>query len=64
MSVFRWRGTVLRQFWSSFAIVLVLNQFVVLGSIYLFLFKPAVASFSALAAAWPVLMPAMSSKRQ
>ena len=51
MSLFRWRGTVLRQFWSSFAIVLVLNQFVVLGSMYLFLFKPAVASFSALAAA-------------
>ena len=51
MSVFRWRGTVLRQFWSSFAIVLVLNQFVVLGSMYLFLFKPAVASFSSLAAA-------------
>lgn len=48
MSFFSWRGSVLRQFWSSFAIVLVVNQVAILGGFYLFLFKPAVASFSTL----------------
>lgn len=51
MRFFRWRGGVLRQFWSSFAIVLVLNQVAILGGMYLFLFKPAIASFSTLATA-------------
>lgn len=48
MRLLGWRGSVLRQFWSSFAIVLVLNQVAILGGFYLFLFKPAVASFSTL----------------
>ena len=48
MRLFGWRGSVLRQFWSSFAIVLVVNQIAILGGFYLFLFKPAVASFSTL----------------
>lgn len=51
MRWFGWRGSVLRQFWSSFAIVLVVNQVAILGGFYLFLFKPAVASFSMLAMA-------------
>lgn len=51
MRFLSWRGGVLRQFWSSFAIVLVLNQFAIFGGMYLFLFKPAVASFSTLAIA-------------
>ena len=48
MKLLGWRGGVLRQFWSSFAIVLVLNQVAILGGIYQFLVKPAVASFSTL----------------
>ena len=51
MKLLGWRGGVLRQFWSSFAIVLVLNQIAVLGGMYLFLFKPATASFATLATA-------------
>lgn len=49
--LFTWRGGILRQFWSAFAIVLVFNQFAILGGLYLFLFKPAVASFSTLVSA-------------
>jgi two-component system osmolarity sensor histidine kinase EnvZ len=51
MKLLGWRGGVLGQFWSSFAIVLVVNQLAVLGGMYLFLFKPATASFSTLATA-------------
>ena len=51
MKLLGWRGGVLRQFWSSFAIVLVLNQIAVLGGMYLFLFKPATASFATLVTA-------------
>lgn len=51
MKLFSWRGGVLRQFWSSFAVVLVLNQIAILGGLYLFLFKPAVASFTTLTTA-------------
>lgn len=51
MRFFRWRGGILRQFWSSFAIVLVLNQVAILSGMYVFLFKPAVASFSTLTTA-------------
>lgn len=49
--LFTWRGGILRQFWSAFAVVLVFNQLAILGGLYLFLFKPAVASFSTLVSA-------------
>lgn len=48
MTLFNRRGGILRQFWFSFAVVLVLNQIAILGGTYVFLFKPAVASFSTL----------------
>ncbi len=48
LSLFRWRGGILRQFWSSFAIVLVVNQLVLTAGVYIFLFRPAIESFSSL----------------
>lgn len=50
MKTVRWRGSVLRQFWLWFVIVLLLNQIAMLGGVYFFLFRPAVASFSSLTA--------------
>lgn len=51
MRLFRWRGTVLRQFWLWFVLVLLLNQVAVFTGIYFFLMKPAVDSFATLTTA-------------